>query len=124
MFITTGTSTSVQTEYSQNSNPAINADAFSFFLWLGYLSSTINPLVYTVFNRLFRETFSKILRCKVDWVSVCGIRRMISRHKCIVKVDSSIGFKPPGTLGYMEKDKIEKAEGICLRSSTRCKQAS
>ncbi|VDN91136.1 unnamed protein product [Brugia pahangi] len=35
----------------------------SFFLWLGYFSSTINPLIYTIFNRQFRRTILEILRC-------------------------------------------------------------
>ncbi|XP_003737836.1 D(2) dopamine receptor-like [Galendromus occidentalis] len=39
------------------------------FLWLGYLSSTVNPLVYTVFNRVFRSTFWQLLTCR------CGKRR-------------------------------------------------
>ncbi|CAG9534122.1 unnamed protein product [Cercopithifilaria johnstoni] len=36
----------------------------SFFLWLGYFSSTINPLIYTIFNRQFRRTFLRIFRCQ------------------------------------------------------------
>ncbi|XP_022648478.1 5-hydroxytryptamine receptor 2A-like [Varroa destructor] len=39
------------------------------FLWLGYMSSTVNPLVYTVFNRVFRSTFWQLLTCR------CGKRR-------------------------------------------------
>lgn len=34
------------------------------FLWLGYVSSTINPVIYTVFNRTFRTAFIRLLRCK------------------------------------------------------------
>lgn len=34
----------------------------AIFLWLGYLSSTINPIIYTIFNRRFRQAFLKILR--------------------------------------------------------------
>lgn len=33
-------------------------------LWLGYVSSTINPLIYTVFNRTFRSAFINILCCR------------------------------------------------------------
>ncbi|CAD5229028.1 unnamed protein product [Bursaphelenchus okinawaensis] len=36
----------------------------SIILWLGYLSSTLNPIIYTIFNRRFREAFIKILKCK------------------------------------------------------------
>jgi hypothetical protein len=36
----------------------------STFLWLGYISSTINPVIYTIFNRRFREAFVRILRCQ------------------------------------------------------------
>ena len=33
-------------------------------LWLGYASSTINPLIYTVFNVKFRKSFIRLLLCK------------------------------------------------------------
>ncbi|CAJ0575850.1 unnamed protein product, partial [Mesorhabditis spiculigera] len=36
----------------------------SVFLWLGYISSTINPLIYTIFNKRFRQAFVRILRCQ------------------------------------------------------------
>lgn len=36
----------------------------SMFLWLGYLSSTINPIIYTTFNKRFRQAFGNILRCR------------------------------------------------------------
>ena len=28
-------------------------------LWLGYISSTINPIIYTIANRTFRAAFSR-----------------------------------------------------------------
>lgn len=34
------------------------------FLWLGYISSTINPIIYTVFNRNFRSAFRHLLLCQ------------------------------------------------------------
>lgn len=34
------------------------------FVWLGYLSSTLNPIIYTVFNRVFKVTFWKLLCCR------------------------------------------------------------
>ncbi|XP_074658232.1 D(2)-like dopamine receptor [Tubulanus polymorphus] len=34
------------------------------FLWLGYISSTINPIIYTIFNRNFRATFIRLLLCR------------------------------------------------------------
>ncbi|XP_035693608.1 alpha-2Da adrenergic receptor-like [Branchiostoma floridae] len=36
---------------------------FTFFVWLGYCNSSLNPILYTVFNRDFRKVFyQKILR--------------------------------------------------------------
>lgn len=35
------------------------------FLWLGYISSTINPIIYTVFNRNFRSAFRHLLLCQL-----------------------------------------------------------
>lgn len=36
----------------------------AFCLWLGYLSSTINPIIYTVFNRTFKRVFIQLLCCR------------------------------------------------------------
>ncbi|OQV22925.1 5-hydroxytryptamine receptor 1A [Hypsibius exemplaris] len=36
--------------------------AESFFLWLGYANSTLNPLIYTIFSPDFRNAFKKLFR--------------------------------------------------------------
>lgn len=38
--------------------------AGSLFLWLGFLSSTLNPIIYTIFNKRFRQAFGRIIRCR------------------------------------------------------------
>ena len=39
-------------------------DLYRVFLWLGYVASTLNPIVYTVFNSTFRRTFVDLLTCR------------------------------------------------------------
>lgn len=34
---------------------------FSFFTWLGYINSFLNPVIYTIFNPEFRKAFRRIL---------------------------------------------------------------
>lgn len=39
-------------------------------LWLGYVSSTINPIIYTVFNKTFRAAFIRLLKCRCSrWLN-------------------------------------------------------
>ncbi|XP_073338638.1 alpha-2A adrenergic receptor-like [Pagrus major] len=38
---------------------------FKMFFWLGYCNSSLNPVIYTIFNHDFRKSFKKIL-CKRD----------------------------------------------------------
>ena len=38
-----------------------NVSLRSFFLWLGYFNSTLNPIIYTVFSPEFRQAFKRIL---------------------------------------------------------------
>ncbi|CAF0757990.1 unnamed protein product [Didymodactylos carnosus] len=40
----------------------INIQIINILSWLGYVSSTINPLVYTIFNRNFRIKFIQLLK--------------------------------------------------------------
>jgi len=37
---------------------------YPVFLWLGYVASTLNPIVYTAFNGTFRRTFADLLTCR------------------------------------------------------------
>ncbi|KAJ8976646.1 hypothetical protein NQ317_009109, partial [Molorchus minor] len=32
--------------------------------WLGYASSMVNPIFYTIFNKVFRQAFKKVLKCR------------------------------------------------------------
>ena len=34
---------------------------FSFAFWLGYSNSALNPVIYTIFNKDFRQAFKRIL---------------------------------------------------------------
>ena len=34
---------------------------FSFLVWLGYINSFLNPVIYTIFNTEFRRAFRRIL---------------------------------------------------------------
>lgn len=37
---------------------------FQFATWLGYASSMVNPIFYTIFNKVFRQAFKKVLLCR------------------------------------------------------------
>ena len=47
---------------------------FTTLTWLGYVSSLMNPIIYTMFNTSFRQAFVKILRCGYP-VRCCRRRR-------------------------------------------------
>lgn len=49
----------------------INAYVMSFFLWLGYFNSTLNPVIYTIFSPEFRMAFKRML---------CGAHARRSRN--------------------------------------------
>ncbi|XP_050310417.1 5-hydroxytryptamine receptor-like isoform X2 [Anthonomus grandis grandis] len=40
---------------------SISEFIMSFALWLGYFNSTLNPVIYTIFNPEFRQAFKRIL---------------------------------------------------------------
>ncbi|XP_058823055.1 uncharacterized protein LOC131684319 [Topomyia yanbarensis] len=43
---------------------SINHWVFEFVTWLGYASSMVNPIFYTIFNKAFRDAFKKVLLCQ------------------------------------------------------------
>ncbi|XP_062312187.1 5-hydroxytryptamine receptor 2A [Osmerus eperlanus] len=45
-------------------DPVVMSGLLNVFVWVGYLSSAVNPLVYTLFNKTYRAAFSRYVRCK------------------------------------------------------------
>lgn len=52
----------------------INAAVASLFLWLGYFNSTLNPIIYTIFNPEFRRAFQRLLFGKKYVANKCKRR--------------------------------------------------
>jgi len=51
---------------------ALGSDGMSSIVWLGYVSSLANPIVYTMFSTSFRTVFHRILTCQA-----CPRRRAV-----------------------------------------------
>lgn len=45
-------------------DPGLMGGLLNVFVWVGYLSSAINPLVYTLFNKTYRAAFLRYVRCR------------------------------------------------------------
>ncbi|XP_068569344.1 5-hydroxytryptamine (serotonin) receptor 2C, G protein-coupled-like 1 [Cebidichthys violaceus] len=45
-------------------NESLLNDLLNVFVWVGYISSGVNPLVYTLFNKTYRRAFSSYIRCR------------------------------------------------------------
>lgn len=46
---------------SHKSYCEIDGNLMSIFVWLGYINSSLNPIIYTIFNSEFRKVFHKLL---------------------------------------------------------------
>ncbi|XP_008528272.1 5-hydroxytryptamine receptor 2B isoform X2 [Equus przewalskii] len=56
------------------------------FVWIGYISSGVNPLVYTLFNKTFRDAFSRYITCNY---------RATKSVKTLRKRSSNVYFRNP-----------------------------
>ncbi|KAM6949491.1 5-hydroxytryptamine (serotonin) receptor 2C, G protein-coupled-like 1 [Aplochiton taeniatus] len=45
-------------------NEPLLAELLNVFVWVGYISSGVNPLVYTLFNKTYRRAFCSYIRCR------------------------------------------------------------
>ncbi|XP_038128427.1 5-hydroxytryptamine receptor 2A-like isoform X2 [Cyprinodon tularosa] len=45
-------------------HPEVMEGLLNIFVWVGYLSSAVNPLVYTLFNKTYRTAFMRYIRCQ------------------------------------------------------------
>ncbi|XP_053697784.1 D(2)-like dopamine receptor [Sabethes cyaneus] len=61
-------------------------------LWLGYVSSTINPIIYTIFNKTFRAAFIRLLRCS------CERSGRPSRYRSVTDSRGTVSLCTPSAL--------------------------
>ncbi|XP_045200212.1 5-hydroxytryptamine receptor 2C-like [Mercenaria mercenaria] len=69
---------------------SFNPILLSTFVWLGWISSTINPIIYTMFNCTFKQTFVKLIKCQYGFLQKPGKRRMEGFHKGAVEYNMNI----------------------------------
>lgn len=48
------------------------------FVWVGYVSSGVNPLIYTLFNKTFREAFGRYITCNYQATKSVKVLRKCS----------------------------------------------
>ncbi|KAG8452324.1 hypothetical protein GDO86_004217 [Hymenochirus boettgeri] len=48
----------------ESCNEHIIGELLKVFVWIGYLTSAVNPLVYTLFNKTYRSAFARYIQCR------------------------------------------------------------
>ncbi|KAJ6667792.1 hypothetical protein lerEdw1_016113 [Lerista edwardsae] len=59
-------------------NGKVSKTLVSVVLWLGYINSALNPILYAALNRDFRTAYQQLLRC---WRMVPDTRESLLTHK-------------------------------------------
>lgn len=57
------------------------------FVWIGYVSSGVNPLVYTLFNKTFRDAFGRYITCNYR---TTGSAKILRKCSCNTYFQNSI----------------------------------
>ena len=62
-FFTLNIINAICIRYDMHGGPVcdVHPALFSFLVWLGYINSFLNPVIYTVFNAEFRRAFRRLL---------------------------------------------------------------
>ncbi|NXF88653.1 5HT2C protein, partial [Eubucco bourcierii] len=55
------------------------SELLDVFVWVGYVCSGVNPLVYTLFNKTYRRAFSSYIRCRYR----AGQKAALRQNQCL-----------------------------------------
>ncbi|XP_053894858.1 5-hydroxytryptamine receptor 2C isoform X2 [Malaclemys terrapin pileata] len=95
-------------------------ELMNVFVWVGYICSGINPLVYTLFNKTYRRAFANYIRCQYKPSKKSTLRQ----NQCLnVASTASCGkdltlnsYRNGNELNSMELDETE--EGLEMQPGT------
>ncbi|XP_053130306.1 5-hydroxytryptamine receptor 2C [Hemicordylus capensis] len=91
---------------------ALLGELLDVFVWVGYICSGVNPLVYTLFNKIYRRAFSNYIRCRYS-----SGKKLVQRHNQCPNVSSTAlygkdnlnSYRNGNELNSMELDETEDA---------------
>ncbi|KAJ7310382.1 hypothetical protein JRQ81_007295 [Phrynocephalus forsythii] len=100
---------------------ALLGELLDIFVWVGYICSGVNPLVYTLFNKIYRRAFSNYIRCRYD-----SSKKSTQRHGQCPNVASTAlygkdlnlnSYRNGNELNSMELDETEDALEVNVGTS-------
>ncbi|XP_015271754.1 PREDICTED: 5-hydroxytryptamine receptor 2C [Gekko japonicus] len=92
---------------------ALLGELLDVFVWVGYICSGVNPLVYTLFNKIYRRAFSNYIRCRYT-----SSKKSVQRHNQCPNVSSTAlygkdlnlnSYRNGNELNSLELDETEDA---------------
>ncbi|KAM4738982.1 5-hydroxytryptamine receptor 2B [Anableps anableps] len=95
------------------------------FVWVGYVSSGINPLVYTLFNKTFREAFTRYITCNYKNCARDRLGRQLGSTAADWTL-TSISFKSSmaeNSKLFMKRGMKNGIGRVSYQSPLRCQQA-
>lgn len=93
------------------------------FVWVGYVSSGINPLVYTLFNKTFRQAFTRYITCNYKSPPSQEVGRQM-RASSTDRTFTRISFRSSMAENSKRFMKRGMKNGIGYQSPVRCRHAS
>ncbi|XP_072295570.1 5-hydroxytryptamine receptor 2B [Eucyclogobius newberryi] len=106
-------------------NMNLIASLMEIFVWVGYVSSGINPLVYTLFNKTFREAFTRYITCQYrNYGPQIPGRPPLSSNteRTLTRMSFQSTVAENSTL--LMKHGMRNGIGVSYQSTLRCRQAT
>ncbi|XP_065585836.1 5-hydroxytryptamine receptor 2C isoform X2 [Cyrtonyx montezumae] len=96
------------------------SELLDVFVWVGYVCSGVNPLVYTLFNKTYRRAFSSYIRCQYKTSKKSALRQ----NQCLNVASTALygkdltltSYRNGNELNSMELDEAE--EGLEMQPGT------
>ncbi|XP_076007334.1 5-hydroxytryptamine receptor 2B isoform X2 [Genypterus blacodes] len=91
------------------------------FVWVGYVSSGINPLVYTLFNKTFRQAFTRYMSCNYKTQSSHGHSRESNADRTLTRISFKTSMAENSKL-FMKRGMKNGTGPVGYQSPLRCRQ--
>ncbi|XP_061862523.1 5-hydroxytryptamine receptor 2C isoform X2 [Colius striatus] len=82
------------------------SELLDVFVWVGYVCSGVNPLVYTLFNKTYRRAFSNYIRCQYKTSKKSALRQ----NQCLNVASTALYGKDLTLTSYRNGNELNSME--------------